>query len=101
MATIAVTVAVYNEQALIEPLLAALLAQTRVPDEIIVVDDGSTDTTADKIQRYAAREPRIRYLHQLNAGPASARNRAWRAAHSDICLFTDGDCVPERDWIEL
>jgi glycosyltransferase involved in cell wall biosynthesis len=100
MPTLAVTVAVYNEQKLIDQLLDALLRQTRVPDEIVLVDDGSTDATAALIKRRSEREPRIRYVHQENAGPAAARNRAFREAQSEICVFTDGDCVPDPDWIE-
>ena len=57
MSTVAVTIAVYNEEALIDPLLDALLVQTRPPEEIVLVDDGSTDRTADasSCARHASR----------------------------------------------
>lgn len=97
---VAVTSAVYNEEKNIAAFIDALLAQTRAPDEIILVDDGSTDGTADIIREKAAQHPQITYIHQSNQGPATARNTAWRKSTADICLFTDGDCVPEPNWIE-
>lgn len=97
---VAVTSAVFNEEKNITRFLEALLAQTRRPDEIILVDDGSRDRTAAVIADFSARHPFIRCISQENKGPASARNRAWKNASSDICIFTDGDCVPEPDWIE-
>lgn len=97
---VAVTSAVFNEEKNIRAFLDALLAQTRRPDEIIIVDDGSTDSTASILEEYAAAHSEIRCLQQENKGPAAARNYAWKTASADICVFTDGDCVPEPDWIE-
>lgn len=92
--------AVYNEEKTVSYLLDALLNQTRRPDEIVIVDDGSTDGTGAVIQAYAARHKSIVYIRQENKGPAAARNRAWKSTNADICLFTDGDCVPEPVWVE-
>ncbi len=97
---IAVTVAVHNEEKTIKQLIESLLGQTRKPDEIIFVDDGSKDRTVLLIQEYSKEHPEIRLHVQKQKGPAAARNRAWKESCSDICVFTDGDCVPEPDWIE-
>lgn len=97
---VAVTVGVYNEEHHIMELLDALLGQTRLPEEIIFVDDGSRDKTCEIIKSYSIKNPTIRYIYQENAGPAAARNKAWKNSTSDICIFTDGDCVPSPDWIE-
>ncbi len=97
---VAVTACLYNEETRLGGLLAALLRQTRPPDEIVLVDDGSTDGTRALVERWARQDARIRLLAQPNRGPAAARNRAWRSAQADICVFTDGDCVPEPDWLE-
>jgi cellulose synthase/poly-beta-1,6-N-acetylglucosamine synthase-like glycosyltransferase len=63
--------------------------------EVIVVDDGSTDATADIAARY-----RARVLRQANRGPAAARNRGIAEARGEIILFTDADCAPAPDWIQ-
>jgi glycosyltransferase involved in cell wall biosynthesis len=99
MKTVVVS-AVHNEEKHIGKLLESLLAQTRMPDEIVLVDDGSQDSTAEVIERYAQRHPVIRFIRNSNQGPATSRNIAWRAARSDVVIFTDGDCVPDPDWIE-
>lgn len=97
---VAVVSAVYNEEKYIGRLIESLLAQTRMPDEIVFVDDGSKDGTAAVIESYAKKDPRVRLLRNSNQGPAASRNIAWRAAQADIEIFTDGDCVPRKDWIE-
>jgi len=97
---VAVICPLYNEEKNISQLIDSLLKQTRRPDEIILVDDGSQDKTAEIIQAYSKQHPFIQYLHQPNKGPAAARNRAWKSTDAEICVFTDGDCVPEPSWIE-
>lgn len=97
---VAVISAVYNEEKTVGRMIEALLAQTRRPDAVFFVDDGSRDGTSETIRRFAREHPFITYLYQERRGPAAARNKAWRASEADICLFTDGDCVPDRDWVE-
>ena len=70
---VAVTVGVYNEEKHLRPLLDALVQQTRPPDEIILVDDGSTDNTGAIIRGFAQDRPLVRDLRQENAGPAAVR----------------------------
>jgi len=97
---IAVTISVYNEERNIAQLLDCLLRQSRLPDEIVIIDDGSKDRTAEIIRAYAEHHSCIKYIYQKNAGIAVARNTAWKNTDADICVFTDGDCVPEDTWIE-
>lgn len=92
-----VIIPAYNRQATLRQCLTALLAQTHPAHEIIVVDDGSTDGTAEMMARDF---PTVRYLWQQNAGPASARNWGIREATGDIIAFTDDDCLPPSDWLE-
>lgn len=92
---ISVIVPAYNAADTIADCLAALQKQTRPPDEIIVVDDGSTDETVGTAQMFG-----VCVLKQTHRGPAAARNLGVQAARGDIVMFTDADCVPHADWIE-
>jgi len=97
---VAVICAVCNEEKNLPRLIAALKRQTRKPDEIFFVDDGSADGTLHLLRVYADQDPSIRIETQANRGPAAARNLAWRLTQAEICVFTDGDCVPDNDWLE-
>src|SRR5262249_55585525 len=63
--------------------------------EILVVDDGSSDSTGDVVSSYSG----MRLISQANAGPAAARNRGALEAKGTIILSTDDDCVPTSDWL--
>jgi GT2 family glycosyltransferase len=95
---ISVVIPAYNAEALISKCLDSLLKQTidQTKYEIIVVDDGSTDATADVVQSFE----NVRLIKQNNQGPAAARNNGAANAKGDIILFTDSDCVPAINWIE-
>jgi glycosyltransferase involved in cell wall biosynthesis len=88
-------VAVFNGERYLEEALRSILDQTYRPLEVIVVDDGSTDGTADVVARFG---PRIRAVHQPNAGPAAARNRGLADARGDWVAFLDADDLwhPEK-----
>jgi glycosyltransferase involved in cell wall biosynthesis len=88
MPTISVIIPNYNRANLIGETLENLLRQTRAPDEIIVIDDGSTDNSAEVIAAFA---PRVRLIQQANAGPAAARNRGLAEASGDYIQFFDSD----------
>ncbi len=97
---VAVVTAVYNEERHVGQLLESLLRQTHQPDEIIVVDDGSVDETVFIVEAAAKNNLRVKLIKNTNQGPAVSRNIGWRAAQSDIIVFTDGDCLPNHDWLE-
>lgn len=87
---VSVIIPCYNYGSYLKECLHALLAADRgaVECEIIVVDDGSTDDTADVAAGFG---PRVRYLRQPNAGLSAARNTGMAAANGDYLLFLDAD----------
>ena len=84
---------VYDGAATLEECLAALVASTLPGDEIIVVDDGSTDSSADRATAAGVRVVRL----PGNRGPAAARNAGARIARGDVLLFVDADVVVAAD----
>ncbi|RJQ53096.1 MAG: glycosyltransferase [Nitrospiraceae bacterium] len=93
---VSVIVPAYNAEKTLAGCLDSLTRQDyRGRYEVIVVDDGSTDSTA----RIAAGYSVAKLVRQENAGPSSARNKGAAAAEGEIILFTDSDCMPEPDWI--
>jgi len=93
MPTVSVIIPCYNQGHYLPDALDSVLAQTYPDWEAIVVDDGSTDNTAAVVAGYAERDPRMRYVHQDNAGPAAARNRGLSQGDSRFVCFLDAD-----DW---
>ncbi len=80
--------------------LESLETQTRRPDEIIVVDGGSTDRTIHVIHRQTATNPRVRLIEAPGANIARGRNIAADAAKSEIIASTDAGCRAEPEWLE-
>ncbi|MGW7043700.1 bifunctional polysaccharide deacetylase/glycosyltransferase family 2 protein [Streptomyces avermitilis] len=93
---VSVIVPAYNEKECIENTINSLVQSTH-PIEIIVVDDGSTDGTADIVE--AMRIPNVRVLRQENAGKPAALNNGVRNASYDIVVMMDGDTVFEADTV--
>jgi len=92
---ISVVMPVYNGAAYIKEAIESILTQqeTNFALEIIVVDDGSTDSTADIV--HALNNPVIRYIHQSNSGPSKARNTGILQARGELIAFLDADdCWP-------
>lgn len=81
-------VPVYNGARFLAETLDNILAQSWHPVEVIVVDDGSTDTTGDVLAQYAGR---VRVVRQANAGPSVARNRGITEASGTFVAFQDAD----------
>lgn len=88
---VSIVIPAYNAEATIDDTLRSVRAQTHGALEIIVVDDGSTDTTLFLAKRHAADDPRVEVIHQPNAGVAAARNTGLQQARSDLLAFIDAD----------
>lgn len=88
--TVSVIIPVYNGLKHIETTLDTVLQQTHPADEIIVIDDGSTDGSVELLERLGAELP-ITVIHQPNAGQSAARNTAAKLATSELLAFVDHD----------
>ena len=97
---VSVIATMLNEGETVRGWLEALSAQTRPPDEVVVVDAGSTDTTVNQLRTWARQDPRLRVLVCPGANRSEGRNAAIREARGPIIASTDAGTVWERDWLE-
>src|SRR4051794_3252740 len=87
----------FNEIDSIGEWLDGVLAQTQPPDEIVVVDGGSTDGTAEALELRAEHEPRLRFVSEAGANISRGRNIAIGLAKGPIIAITDAGTVMDRD----
>lgn len=97
---ISIIVPVFNLENELPRCLDSILAQSYSNIEIIIVDDGSSDSSADIMRRYAEKEPRIKPVFQENGGVTSARLHGVREASGQWIGFVDGDDEIEPDMYE-
>ena len=95
---VTIIIPTYNRAHLVHEAIDSVLDQTFTDFELLVVDDGSTDNTADVVQGY--RDPRLRYLAQSNQGAAAALNAGLRAAQGEYLAFLDSDDLFHVDKLE-
>jgi glycosyltransferase involved in cell wall biosynthesis len=93
MATITAIITVFNREAYLREALQSVFEQTRPADEIIVIDDGSTDRSAEVARSFG---PRVQCISQANQGIGGARNTGVAAAQGDLIAFLDSDDL----WLE-
>lgn len=92
---ISIIVPVYNVEAYLDRCMESILKQTYKRLEIILVDDGSTDSSGEKCDAYAKQDSRIKVIHKKNGGLSDARNAGLALATGDYIGYVDSD-----DWIE-
>lgn len=98
--TISIILPVYNCEAYLHRCIGAILGQTEQNLELILVDDGSTDSSGTICDRYAAEDARVRVIHKQNAGVSAARNAGLETAEGAFIAFADGDDWPEPEMYE-
>jgi len=97
--SISVIIATLNRSELLKDTLDSLTRQSRQPDEVIVVDNGSTDKTREVVSSFNNRL-KIKYVFEEVRGIPYARNTGVRNATGDIIASIDDDCVADEDWLK-
>jgi glycosyltransferase involved in cell wall biosynthesis len=95
---------VLNEEKTIEKFLDSVISQTRKPEEVVIVDGGSTDETLEKVQKFKSSKVqnklKIKILQIKGANRAEGRNEGIREATGEIIAIADAGCILEKDWLE-
>jgi len=97
-----VIIPVFNGEKTIIACLDSLASQKRLPDEIVVIDNGSTDQTVSLVKQWVLSHSNIP-LHltsESTPGPSAARNRGVELAKGERLLFLDADCIAAPDWLQ-
>ncbi len=98
---VTVVVCTHNRAERLGPCLESLAAQQLPAQdlEIVLIDDGSTDSTPEVCTRFARRLPHLRIIRQPNAGLGAARERGWRAGRAAVIAFLDDDAEAPPEWL--
>lgn len=97
---ISVIVPVYNTEKYLDRCVQSILAQTYTDFELLLIDDGSTDSSGAMCDRYAEQDSRVRVFHQVNSGVTSARKLGVENALGEFVCFIDADDYVTNNYIE-
>ncbi len=96
---ISVIVPIYNSEAYLDRCIQSVLEQTCNDFELLLIDDGSTDSSGTICDAYAVKDSRVRVFHKENAGVSSARNLGLDNAQGEYITFCDADDYVAPDWL--
>lgn len=88
---VSVIIPIYNNEKYLQECLSGVLKQTYNNLEIILIDDGSTDSSGDICDKYSENNSKIKVIHQVNKGAAAARNNGILNSRGEYIVFLDGD----------
>jgi glycosyltransferase involved in cell wall biosynthesis len=94
-----IVIPAFDAAGTIAAAVRSVLLQSVASFEILVVDDGSTDGTAEIVERLKREDPRVHLFRQSRGGPAAARNHALRHAHGELVTFLDSDDLLLPDYL--
>lgn len=94
-----IIIPVYNAESYLRRCVDSFLNQTFINYEIILINDGSTDSSGKICDEYSANNEKIRTLHQINAGVSAARNAGLDVAQGKYIVFADSDDFVEKDFL--
>ena len=98
---ISIVVPIYNVEIYLEKCIETILNQTYKNIEIILVDDGSTDSCKDIADEYVKKDKRIKVIHKENGGLSDARNAGIKIAKGRYICFVDSDDYIEKNYIKI
>lgn len=98
---ISVIIPVYNSEKYLERCLQSVLQQTHSNIEVILINDGSTDSSGEICDRFCQKDDRVKVIHKKNGGQAQARNRGLDIACGEYIGFMDNDDVIEPNMFEV
>ena len=97
---ISIIVPIYNAEIYLDKCIKSILNQSYDNFELILVNDGSADNSANIVKKYMENDKRIIYLNQKQSGVSAARNNGINNAHGDFITFIDADDMIEKDYLE-
>lgn len=98
---VSIIVPVYNAENFLEKCVSSVLNQSYKDFELVLVDDGSADSSSVICKNFAKNDSRIVFIHQDNSGVSAARNSGLKAAKGEFIAFVDSDDYVEKDWLKL
>ena len=93
---VSIIVPVYNVEEYLNKCVDSIINQTYKNIEVILINDGSKDSSGEICDTYAKKDSRVKVIHKENGGVSSARNKGLEASTGDFIMFVDSD-----DWIEV
>ena len=101
MHLLSIIMPVWNVEKYVADTIEAILHQSYSDFELILVDDGSTDSSAEICDRYSKIDTRVNVIHKINGGVSSARNTGLDVAKGDLIAFMDSDDLIDREMYEI
>ncbi len=97
---VSVIIPAYNSEKFLAKCIDSILNQTYSDFELLLINDGSTDTTANICENYLEKDSRVKVYHQQNSGPSTARNTGLKYAQGKWIVFVDSDDYLDNDYLE-
>lgn len=98
---VSIIIPVYNSEKYLEAALQSAQEQSFDNIEVLLIDDGSTDSSPAICDAFAAKDSRFKVIHQQNSGPSAARNRGIDEAKGEYLTFFDNDDLLHKDFIKI
>ena len=96
---ISIIIPVYNSDSYLDECIKSVLCQTYKDFELLLIDDGSTDKSLERLRRWESKDDRINLIVQENSGASSARNHGLNEAKGEWVVFIDSDDIVSPNYL--